>query len=197
MLGVPKLPEVLEASRHASHPVVQVARVNAAGPCIRIVGFVWKLRIRPAIDRAQLTSLPLTESACPHVGILSFDLELPTTVQLRPCRDSFEQRRTNAFGVELLGRLECPKGWPGRAALPTSSAQVYRMRRSPRRRSTIDCEDDRNAGVLREGGHRFFGGLDCLRRIVTQAPYIPRCRIRLLRSNQCATTRMSSVFSSS
>ena len=39
------------------------------------------------MDRPQLASLPLIESACPHVGILSFDLELPATVQLRPGLD--------------------------------------------------------------------------------------------------------------
>jgi len=61
------------------------------------------------MNRPQLTSLPLIESACPHVGILSFDLELPTTVQLRPCLDPFEQRRTNALASRFWGDSNVPE----------------------------------------------------------------------------------------
>ena len=42
------------------------------------------------MDRVQSASLPLIEAACLHVDILSFDLELPTTVQLRPGLDRLE-----------------------------------------------------------------------------------------------------------
>ena len=61
------------------------------------------------MDRPQLASLPLIESACPHVGILRFDLELPTTVQLRPCLDPLEKRRTNASASSVWGDSNVPQ----------------------------------------------------------------------------------------
>src|SRR5688572_4136169 len=61
------------------------------------LNLLWKLGVRRATDCPQLASVPLIESAGPHVDILGFDLELPTTVQLRPDFDPFEQRRTNAL----------------------------------------------------------------------------------------------------
>src|SRR5688500_4544623 len=61
------------------------------------------------MDRLQSTSLPLIESACPRVGILSFDLELTTTVQLRPGLSPLEQRRTNALASSVWGDSNVPQ----------------------------------------------------------------------------------------
>src|SRR6266850_2257082 len=68
-----------------------------------------KPRIGRAMDRSQLASLPLIKAARPHVDILSLDLELPTTVQLRPCLDPLEQRRTNTLAASVWGDSNVPQ----------------------------------------------------------------------------------------
>jgi hypothetical protein len=70
---------------------------------------LWKLRIGRAMDRLQSASLSLIESACPHVDILSFDLELPTTVELSPGFDPLKQRRTNTLASSVWGNANVPQ----------------------------------------------------------------------------------------
>src|SRR2546421_410928 len=61
------------------------------------------------MDRSQLASLPLIKPARPHVCILSLDLELPTTVQLCPCFDPLEKRRTNTLAASVRGDSNVPQ----------------------------------------------------------------------------------------
>ena len=61
------------------------------------------------MDRPNLASLSLIETACPRIGILSFDLEQTTTVQLRPRLDPFEERRTNALASSVRGDSNVPQ----------------------------------------------------------------------------------------
>src|SRR5882672_5562144 len=61
------------------------------------------------MDRPQLASQPLIESACPHIGILSLYLKLPTTVELRPCLNPFEQCRTNALASRVWEHANVPQ----------------------------------------------------------------------------------------
>src|SRR4051794_36357225 len=61
------------------------------------------------MDRSQLASLTLIKPARPHVGILSLDLELPATVQLRPCLDPLEQRSTNTLAASVWADSNVPQ----------------------------------------------------------------------------------------
>src|SRR5262245_1292510 len=61
------------------------------------------------MDRPQLISLPLIESACAHVRVLSLDFELPTTVQFRTGLDLIKQARTNALTSSVREDPNVPK----------------------------------------------------------------------------------------